>query len=160
MDLTIDPKCDTVIPVHISCVPKHRSAVALLETVPNLFDSQHVLGSKCLVTIENGQACYRVLNPYDVPMVIPARTVVAVAHPGGKVSTDMGDLLTSESEDHLPHVGSTSADQTEHNTDHYIELANSLALIGNYRSSFAQDLSELGCNDAFLHRIETGDAPP
>ncbi len=171
-DFTIDPKCDTVIPVHISHVPKHRSAVA------NLFDSQHVLGSKCLVTIENGQTCYRVLNPYDVPMFIPARPVVAVAHPVGKVSTDIGDLLTSESEDHLPHVGSTSADQTEHDTDHYIELANSLgftledsqitpeqkrkvlAFIGNYRSSFAQDISELGCNDAFLHRIETGDAPP
>ena len=166
-DYEIPANSEALVPVCIS--HSRHSQVMLLEPTPPTV-STPVFGARVLVTTTNSKATCRLLNPTDGPIRLQARKILGVAYP-----VDVRSVSPLES----PSVSmATVSDPLTHPLpkpaavlqELGIDLTNSTltpdqqeemaALIAEYRDVFALNMNELGCTDAVLHKIDTGDAPP
>lgn len=161
--VVIPPRSEVIMAVRIS---KDFSAnQGMVEPLSSLASRHHLLGAKCLVNIENGQAVYQVLNPTNGTVFLPQNYRIAtITH------VDCIEVLEerSDSEQSDANVGEDMFIQIA--KDLGIELTGDtwseqqkrqiLQLIGKNRHVFSKDISELGETKVYQHKVDTGHASP
>ncbi|VDI17401.1 Hypothetical predicted protein [Mytilus galloprovincialis] len=156
--VTIPKRSEINIPVSVSR-QTHDSTV-LLEPLESYCPAlKNLVVAKCLVNVQNGKACLRLLNPTHSDIQLKAHKEIA------KVSqVNIDDIYPlDDNTKHISAVSTTNIKQKD--TDLHFDLSNSCLTsdekseLSNFlqknRSAFATSLNELGCTHLYKHNIET-----
>ncbi|VDH89519.1 protein SFI1 [Mytilus galloprovincialis] len=158
--VTIPKRSEINIPVSVSR-QTHDSTV-LLEPLESYCPAlKNLVVAKCLVNVQNGKACLRLLNPTHSDIQLKAHKEIA------KVSqVNIDDIYPLD--DNTKHTCISAVSTTnikQKDTDLHFDLSNSCLTsdekseLSNFlqknRSAFATSLNELGCTHLYKHNIET-----
>ena len=162
--VTIPKHSETIIAVSVSRQPKNSTV--LLEPLNSSSAAlKNLIVAKCLVTVKNGNAVLRVLNPTNTDVKLSAHKEIA------KVTSMLNDEIYSFDGDLNQHGRVSAIDVTSFannsQSDKNIQFDLSDAdltsdekrklskFLKANRSIFATEVSELGCTDQYEHHIET-----
>ena len=171
--VTLPPKSETIIPVHIKRFKNSVKRTGIIEPVLSL-NTQQLHGARCLIETSDGKANYKVMNPTDVEITLSKNKIV------GRFShIPSSHILLNIDGDHINENANINSINTPEEPDQiYIQKARDLgfdlsdsdlgdaqkskllAFLGKYSDIFARNIFELGKANVTPHVIETGDAPP
>lgn len=156
-DVTLDPHTETNILVHLN--DNTLNEILLFE--PDMANQSHYLvGSKCIVNVNNGHGTYRILNTSSEKVQIKKNSIVAKS-----TNIDEKHIYSLDENTSSNNVNCSAQEILDLGVNINDNLTKSqetklLSLLAQNRQVFAKDMSELGCTDIHHHDIETGDNPP
>ena len=157
--VTIQKQSEVVVQVAISHRRNRQTVLLEPSSELNQFD---VLAAKCLVTVNNDKAYFKILNPTDQPVTLRYRQIVASVvdiQPSEVFALDNEQETTCSIASVTPdNQNSSVQDNFKFNLDESVltedENAKLLSFLTKHRENFATDLSELGKTSVYKHRIE------
>ena len=155
----IPKRSETTIPVRLSRCKD--GDIVLLDPLPSLTLSQHVIAAKCLVKVKQKQGFLKVLNPTHSDVRLRAHQVLATIEP-----VDSNHIVALDTERPTPEVNTVDTDSSKSNDmDFDFDLSESdlseeqkgtiRTFLHSHRDIFSATLSELGRTKLYKHKIET-----
>ena len=161
----VEPHSECTLPVKISfsanSAPLVDNSVLLEPTVA--LNQEHLVGSKCLSSVDHGSSAYRVLNPTNYPVFLKEDFVIATSH-----LVDEQNIQQVTDHDEQASVNLLDASVENESEINYKNIAKDLGFnldnselseeqkqklytfLGRNRDIFAKDSSEL--TEAKLHK--------
>lgn len=158
---TLPPHSETILSVKVS--KRNSDEEVLLEPLDDELHSMHVLGSKCLVKVQNGRSFLRVLNPTNQSIRFSRGKVVANVVDFDHKSCAVYNLDTTTKPNHMAQTKSkTTPSDTK---DISFDLSNSdlntyqketmTKFLHKHKDIFATGTHDLGKCNTYMHKIET-----
>ena len=169
----LPPHSETVLCVRVS--NRNSGDTVVLEPLDSELHNLHVLGSKCLVKVNNGHSCLKVLNPTSQKIRLCKGKIVATVSNFDHDTCSVYNLESPSSTNNSASINMvktqnnaqmTANTQTEVNThDIHFDLSKSdltvqqrtilQQFLSQHRDIFATGYHELGKCNTYMHKIDT-----